>query len=468
MIIGSLQESLLALLAYDEQHAPIIRNAVDVSLFGGPHRIIVSRIYEYIDRFKKPPKDHLPDLLSDKIESKDRAEAELFTDLVTAIHETQAGINAAYVMSKLENYIKRQTLRTLAVDFTKCLQRDTEEALDEAESILSKATRQQLSVFDPGTRLSDRTKALDFLNAGTAAFPTGIPELDRRGFGPTRRELHLYIGNTKSGKTHWLIYLAKMALLNRLRVSHITLEMSEARCAQRYFQALFAISKRKETFNTTKLKLDQLGRIAGFDDVRLTPTLSLDDPDIEKKLSKKLERWGSRVLKNIFIKQFPTRSLTINQLKAYLDNLEATEHFVPDILIVDYPDLFKIDKHDFRLGLAQVYQDLRGIAVSRNLACVVVSQSNREGGNAKWVGLEHTAEHYGKAQDADCVITYSQTEAEHRMGLARLLVAGGRNDEDKITIVITQQYGMGQYVIDSALMTGPYFESLGQADGGTE
>ena len=63
------------------------------------------------------------------------------------------------------------------VELSKVLQRDTEESLNEAESILSKANRQQLSVFDPGTQLSNKPRALDFLNGGTVAFPTGIPEL---------------------------------------------------------------------------------------------------------------------------------------------------------------------------------------------------------------------------------------------------------------------------------------------------
>jgi replicative DNA helicase len=464
MLLGSLQESLLSLLAYDAQRAQLIRNAVDIGLWGGPYRIIATRIYEYLDKFKKPPGDHLPDLLGDLLEGSDKAAAELYADYVNAVHETYSGINADYVMSKLELVIERNTLRSTAIDLSKALQRDTEESLNEAKSIIARAGRQQVSLFDPGTRLSDKVKALSFLNGGVSTFPTGIRELDRRGFGPTRQELFLYIANTKTGKSWFLIHLAKIALLQTLRVCHITLEMSEDRCAQRYFQALFALAKRNEALPTTRLKLDQLGRISGFDDVRINPKLTLEDKDIDKKLQAKIDQWGTRLLKNIYIKQFPTRTLTINQLKAYLDNLEVTEGFVPDVLIVDYPDLFRIDKTEFRLGLSQVYQDLRGLAVSRNLAVIVVSQSNREGSSAKWVGLEHTAEHYGKAQDADCVVTYSQTEAEHKLGLARLYVAAGRNDEDKVCILITQQYGIGQFVISSALMGNNYFDLL-EAEG---
>src|SRR5260221_2659067 len=125
MLLGSLQESLLTLLTYSGQHAQRIRNAVDIALYAGPYRLVATRLYDYIDRFKKAPGDHLPDLLSDRLEGKNKPEIELYLDIVGAIHETQTSINPDYVMSQLENFIKRQSLRSMAMDLAKALQRDT-------------------------------------------------------------------------------------------------------------------------------------------------------------------------------------------------------------------------------------------------------------------------------------------------------------------------------------------------------
>ena len=303
MLLGSLQENLLTLLVHDDQRAPIIRGIVEPELFGGHYRHIAAVIYDYIDKYKKPPKDHLPDILTDKLESPNKREAELYQDVVESIHATHEGINADYVMTTLETFIKRQSLRSVAVDLAKALQRDTEASLEEAEALISSANTKSLSVFDPGLRLSDKKRALEFLDIQEDSFPTGIPELDKRSFGPTRKELWLFIGNTKAGKSWALIQLAKMALLHKIKVCHVTLEMSEKRCAQRYFQSMFAISKRKETFRTTKFQKDKLGRITGFDDVRVTPSLNLEDPNIRKKLGNRIDRWTHRALKNIFIRQ---------------------------------------------------------------------------------------------------------------------------------------------------------------------
>lgn len=440
--------------------------------WGGPYALISRRIYEYIDRYKKAPKDHIADLMADKLEDKKNGrEAGLYTDILLSIHDGQDNLNPEYVMGQLENFIKRQSLRTIAIDLAKALQRDTDEGLEEAEKLITKSTRAVASVFDPGLRLSNKDRVLDFLDQQSHCFPTGIPEFDKRGFGPTRKELWLYIAAAKRGKTWMLIQLAKMAMIHRLRVVHITLEMSEDRSAQRYMQALFAMAKRKEKQIVTKFERDSLGRMVGFDEAEISPKLSMEDPKIREKLERRIDKFGTRLLSNIFIKQFPTGTLTMRQLEAYLDGLENNERFTPDLLILDYPDLMALDKDNYRLALDEVYKEVRGLGVARNMAVAVVSQGNRSSDKAKNVGSGMVAEAWSKIAHADCVITYNQTEAEKKMNLARLYVAGGRNDEDKITLIVSQNYAMGTFVVDSVLMNGAnYWGQLpkGGRDGDTD
>jgi len=462
-MIGALQENLLTLLAFDDQRAASIRNTIEVSLFGGPYKMVAARIYDYIDKYKKPPKAHLADILDDKLNSDNKREAELYEDIITAIHDAQKGINAEYVMGQMGTLMRRQNLRTVAVDLTKALQRDTEESLDEAEALIKKSQTATLKLFEPGLRLSDKKHALDFLDLHNEAFTTGIAELDRRGFGPTRKELWLFIANTKGGKTWMLMHLAKLAAVHRLKVCHITLEMSQARAAQRYFQSFFAISKRKENLKATRFEKDKLGRITGFDAQPMPASMTYEDPNIRSKLEKRI-LGGKRMLDNIIVKQFPTGSLTVPQLRAYLDNLESTERFIPDLLILDYPDLMKLDRANYRLSLDELYKDIRGIAVERNIAVAAVSQSHRQAAKVKLVGADNVAEAYSKIAHADTVLTLSQTPHEAALGLARLHVAAGRNDSDKVTIVISQSYGTGQFIVESAVMRGNYWGLVPRAE----
>jgi hypothetical protein len=95
------------------------------------------------------------------------------------------------------------------------------------------------------------------------------------------------------------------------------------------------------------------------------------------------------------------------------------------------------------------------------MALAVPTQSNRAGSGVKFVGRKNVAEAYSKIADADVVLTYSQTDLEKKLHLARLSVVAGRNDEDNITVVLSQNYAMGQYVVDSILMNSDYWSLVG-------
>ncbi len=456
----ALQENIIVLLTFDKERAKIVRGVIDLSLFSGIYRELATQIYDYIDKFHEPPGDHLADLLEDKLNSGKKRETRIYRDLLESIYEMQERINADYVMSQLTTFVKRQALRSMASDLIKALQRDTEESLVEADELIQRVNVRKLTVFDPGIRLSDKVRALKFLENSEITFSTGIPELDKRKLGPMRKGLILYISRYKSGKSFWLTHLAKSVLMHRLKVLHVTLEMSDDKCAERYMQAFFAISKRKGKTHRLKFKKDKLRRLTGFKEIEIRPRISLDDSDIYRKLEHKIEKFSKRILKHIFVKEFPTGQLTSRELEAYLDSLEATERFIPDLLIVDYPDLMTLDPNNLRMSLDEVYKNLRGIAVQRNIAVAVVSQSHRAAAKSKRVGGENVAEHYGKVAHADCILTYSQTPAEKALGLARISVDGARYDEDGITIIISQSYGTAQYVIDSALMTDNYYDMV--------
>jgi hypothetical protein len=60
------------------------------------------------------------------------------------------------------------------------------------------------------------------------------------------------------------------------------------------------------------------------------------------------------------------------------------------------------------------------------------------------------------------VVTYAPVAAEHKLHLARLHVSAGRNDEAKLTLVISQNYAMGSFVVDSVLMSdrSVYWQNL--------
>lgn len=461
----SLQENLLTLICYDEERAKIIRGVIEAELFEGPYQEIIRRAYAYIDRYKKPPGDHIADELEDILLGSDNRRARAFSTILVSLREARVGVNPDYAMSKLMVFLRAQRQKAAILAAADELEAGGEDAAEKVDEIVSAMLKQQEKTFDPGVFMHESKKVLAFFDEVVDAFPTGLAELDRRNLGPLRKGLHLFIGLAKRGKTWWLINLAKQAALQHLKVVHVSLEMSEDHMARRYVQALFALPKVAGDYRRVRFQFDDSDRLV-LDFKTETPAFSLADGRARSRLILKIRRL-ERLLRRICIKEFPTGKLTVRQLESYLDYLDASFGFQADLLIVDYPELMTLNSHDLRLSISQLYKDLRGLGVQRNMAVAVVSQSNREGLLKSLVTEGNASEDYSKIATADTVITYSQTNQERKYGLARLFVSNARHEEDKITFLISQNYAMGQFARDAIPLDANYglaLEELGGQD----
>lgn len=440
-----LQENILALACFDDDAAPVIRGSIAVENFdNAQYQKIISRTYDYIDEFDQAPKSHLPDILEDLIENKDDKRAELYRSTVENIYEAiENGINANYVLKQLSDFTRAQTVKAGLINAVKEAQANN---IAEAELIIEKALNSRQVSFQRGLMLTD-SDAFAFLDQEDDWIRIGIDAFDERGICPAPKELMTLMAPSGRGKTWFMIHIGKMALMQGKKVLHITLEMSEKKTMQRYIQSLFSVSKRESEFEVVNFIRDSEGSLDDFDFTTVKDRPHFKQPDLKKTLRKKVNKLHKR--KNFIIKEFPTGSLTSKELEAYLETLERHDKFVPDIIIVDYADLFKMKGDDKRVATGEVYKELRGIGVKRNCAMVTATQSNRVGESSTLLNLTHLAEDYSKAAISDNVITYNQTDAEHDLGVARLYVAKGRNDEAFLQVLISQQYGMGQFALDS-------------------
>jgi hypothetical protein len=76
-----------------------------------------------------------------------------------------------------------------------------------------------------------------------------------------------------------------------------------------------------------------------------------------------------------------------------------------------------------------------------------------------------TSEDISKVFTADVVLSYSQTEGEERLGLARLHVNYARSAARGQTVLLAQSYATGQYAMQSALMRQVYWDRLDEVSG---
>lgn len=457
----SLQESVICLLAVSDRQGRIASGLIKADHFDGYYRDFAMRLLDFHKKQGKAPGlAHIDDVVDEIISDPKHKQHKQYVRILDSVGTQAPNINEDYVLSRISHFIRRQTIKSAVIEAgTRYQQQTDNEALDEIEQDLYKALKFKDEGLTTGVRLNDPIKALAFLDTIHSAYSTGIPELDRFSIGPTPGEMLLLIAPKGMGKSWACVDIAVRCLMQRpstigevlkqgtSKVLHISLEMSEPRVLQRYFQRLFAIPKHKGTikFNEPNIKK---GKLIGFTLEEREPEITLSSPSISRFLRQRINQWGVR-LANLIIKSFPAKSLTINKLNAYLDYLEIVENFIPNVVIIDYPDLMAMDKNNPRISLGWTFEELRGIFQTRNIAGFCPTQGNRLSWDAPTVKGSMIAEDASKLMTADMAIIYSQTPMERKMGLARLDVEKNRNDEDKFTVGISQNYRTGQFMLRS-------------------
>lgn len=462
----SLQESLLALLAFNDKYGTLITAQVKPEHFDAPYQRIATKLLAYRHEYGRPPGHaHLDDIFDLGKTKGDQAQREW--RLLAGINELGKGLNAEYVATRVQDFIRKQTLKSAIMRAGELYQSGGDDHVAQIEQVLYGALRARQPGLAPGLRLSDTARSLAFLDRREADFPLGIPVLDRTGFGASYKELLLYIGPKGSGKSFFCVHMGRQGLIHRAKVLHVSLEMSQESIAGRYCQSLFGVGSRNTQYPRTSFEFDELKKLVGWETTRQKPKLNFNNPDIRKYLSSKITQWGLR-LGSLMIKDFPSGQLTVSQLNAYLDYLEQFEKFIPQLVVCDYPDLMKQDPQNLRISTGRTFVDLRGMAKERNFALVAPTQGGRDTIEAKHVRSKNVSEDISKVFTADNVLTYQQTKAEKRLGLARLSVEHARNTEGGQQIVISQAYPIGQFVLESAYMSNEYWKQMKGEDDGSE
>lgn len=456
---GALQENILTLLCFDKEACPIIIAAVDTSLFeSAVYRNIADQAIQYFRKYKEAAGEHLPDLLEEFLQSPKRSQVRMYSEALHDLYSTSKSINRKYILDELGRFIRQQSLRQSITSAAEELQAGDDVA---AERLLLEGLKKRLVVFEKGLTIAEAIESVNLYETQQDLIKTGIGPLDADGICPAPGELYTVMALPNKGKTWWLQSIGKYAALQRKKVLHITLEMSEEKIARRYVQSFFSMTRRPETFSVPVIKQDDKHRFIGLSFRRYRRRPSLTDKKSRTRLQNRSKNFGDK-FKRILIKQFPTNQLSTDGLHAFLEMLEQEENFIPDLLIVDYADLMKIDAANLRIDTGRVYKDLRGVAVEKNIAVCTASQSNRLGEDARILTMKHFAEDYSKAGISDNIISYNQTKDEKDMGLARLFVVKARDERSGQTALITQAYSSGQFAIDSIRFPSPqkYWEEI--------
>jgi hypothetical protein len=462
----SSQQNLITLLCLDDEYGQLVAKLIDPSTFDGEYKEVAVRACAYWQEHKRAPgRAHVQDLVADIMADSANRRASGMRRVIMNMLQLGEEINAQYVMNQLRLFARLQGLKDAILAAAELMNAPNATTIEEVENVLGNILRADNPGFDRGTKLNDDLRPfIDYLQTSNSEFVTGLTPLDDRGIVPARGAIMLLIAGKGRGKTWFLTNAGKNALMLHHKVLHVSLEINEPEQRMRYYQSLFGVARRTPDagIDVTDLEVGERGQVVGFADSTVRPEFDFQSQSLQDELEVRVDLMGGRN-DNLIIKRFPNRTLTVDGLSGYLDMLEQVDRFVPDILLLDYARLMKLptsNAKDYRIGVGHNMEKLRALAVERNLALVTADQLNRTGHDAKQARSSHIGEDWSQVHTADVVLTHSATDAEKRRGLCRIYVDHARTEADKFGIIVSQNFAIGQFALQSALLPANYYDDI--------
>lgn len=228
-------------------------------------------------------------------------------------------------------------------------------------------------------------------------------------------ELGCIIAPSGIGKSWFLAALGAAALKGGYKVAHYTFELSETYVGLRYDTIFTGIEPNKIKDNTEKVK-KVIKDVAG----------------------------------QLFIKYFPTRSVTINAIRAHIERLCNLGN-APHLVLIDYADLMlsagKAENNTQMLGI--IHEEIRGMLGEYKIPGWTASQSQRSALNDDIVEADKIAGAYAKIMTDDFVISASRKVSDKITNTARVHVIKNRFGSDGMTYPSLMDLAHGQIEVYS-------------------
>jgi len=291
-----------------------------------------------------------------------------------------------WFMAEFEGFTKRQELERAILKSADLLEKGE---YDPVEKLIKEAVQISLTK-DMGTDyFEDPRKRLMEIKSNNGQVSTGWPTLDKRLFGGMNRgELNIFAGGSGSGKSLFMQNIAINWVTAGLNGVYLSLELSEGLCAMR-MDSMVANVSTKEVFkdlDTVEMKVRMVGKKSGV----------------------------------LRIKYMSAQS-NVNQIRAYLKELQIQTGMKLDFIMVDYLDLVmpvsaKVSPNDLFVKDKYVSEELRNLAKELNILMITASQLNRSAVEEIEFDHSHIAGGLSKINTADNVFGIFTSRAMRERG----------------------------------------------------
>lgn len=387
------QAKILSALFRDKVFAAKLFDSYEPAYFDSEAiRWLLKKYFEFFTEYKETPS-----LEYFKAEMTKVTDETFRSELVSNLRVAWNNINATdleYTKKATQEFCQNQAMKEAifkSVDLIKAGK------LDEIKGVIDTALRKGQGV-KPGLNYKEEVDRR-YLETVRDTITTGWPIIDDlfQG-GIATGNLGIVMAPSGIGKTWILCHLGAAAIVAGKTVFHYTFELDDDYTGRRY-DAI-----------TTGITMSNLGNHI---------------ETIKTKMTK--------IKGDLHIFRYPPRKLSVVGLEAHIQSMTLSG-IKPDLIILDYADLMKVDTTYKRddLALKALYEDLRGLSYEVDAGIWSASQTNREGLKDNVVEADSISDGYSKVFTADFLISVSRKMHDKANNTARLNVIKNRYGSDGI------------------------------------
>ena len=292
----------------------------------------------------------------------------------------------SWFMDEFETFCRHKALESAIIESTDLLEKQD---YGTVETKIKEAVQTGL-IKDLGLDYFDNPKErLQWIKDQAGATSTGWKGIDHKLYGGLNRgEITIFAGGSGAGKSLFLQNFGVNWSLAGLNVVYISLELSE---------------------QLISMRLD--GMVSGYGAREIMKNVD----DVHLKVRMKAKGAGK-----FRVKQMPS-GVNCNDIRAFLREYEIQAGVKVDALLVDYLDLMmpisaKISAENLFVKDKYVSEELRNIAMERNMLLVTASQLGRSAVEEIEFDHSHIAGGISKIQTADNVVGIFTSNAMRERG----------------------------------------------------
>lgn len=429
------QQNIIALLLNDRWFAVQCRDLVSPNYFVEEiHQILCRNLFFHLDKWKNlPQKSFVIEEITKSVENKDKEIKQRYIAETEALYAKYVPNleSREYLLEKILNFAKLMSLKNAFDAALQLMKKDPEEEATwmKIQSVLKEALLIDRN-FDEGLNyfetFEERFERMKKDQEAQERFTSGFKSIDDAllGGGPHRGEIYSWIGLSGTGKSLALVTAARKNIQELgKKVLYVSLEMDQDKIAER-FDAQF-----------TPIDINQIKEKSDF---------------VKSALSEQTEDKDDKRL--LVIKQFPAGSMTVNTLRAYMQQLYMIG-FKPDLVVIDYigemKDYPNMPTWESRY---RIVRDLRGFATEENVCIFTAMQPNKSARDAQntdnagsgVIDDTNLADSYGQIRPLDGCWSINQMHQEKEAGIARIFVIKHRHGKSRFTFHVEYDVRLGE------------------------